>query len=172
MELKNFIVDIPNYPEPGVIFRDITPILNNPSAFKMVVDQLAAYAIAQQATVIIAPEARGFLFGPAVSYVTNLRFVPVRKPGKLPRQVISAKYSYEYATNQLEMHVEDLKPHDRVLIVDDVLATGGTAQAICELVKKQQAMIVGLAFVVDLTYLNGKKDLTAYPIKTLIEYSA
>ncbi len=172
MELKNFIVDIPNYPKPGVIFRDITPILNNPPVFKMVIDQLAAYAITQQATVIIAPEARGFLFGPAVSYAANLRFVPVRKPGKLPRQVVSAKYSYEYATNQLEMHVEDLKQNDRVLIVDDVLATGGTAQAICQLVQNKQATIVGLAFVVDLTYLNCKKDLGGYPIKTLIEYSA
>ncbi|WHQ36484.1 adenine phosphoribosyltransferase [Spiroplasma sp. SV19] len=172
MELKNFIVDIPNYPEPGVIFRDITPILNNPVAFKTIVDQLAAYALAQQATVIIAPEARGFLFGPAVSYAANLRFIPVRKAGKLPRQVVSVKYSYEYATNQLEMHVEDLQPNDRVLIVDDVLATGGTVQAICDLVKTQQATIVGLAFVVDLTYLNGKKDLASYPIKTLIEYAA
>ncbi|WP_424525785.1 adenine phosphoribosyltransferase [Spiroplasma endosymbiont of Glossina fuscipes fuscipes] len=169
MELKNFIVDIPNYPKPGVIFRDITPILNNPPVFKMVVDQLAAYAITQQATVIIAPEARGFLFGPTVSYAANLRFVPVRKLGKLPRQVVSAKYSYEYATNQLEMHVEDLKQNDRVLIVDDVLATGGTAQAICQLVQNKQATIVGLAFVVDLTYLNGKKDLGGYPIKDRIK---
>ncbi|WP_425379457.1 adenine phosphoribosyltransferase [Spiroplasma endosymbiont of Stenodema calcarata] len=170
MELKNLIIDIPNYPEQGVVFRDITPILNNPSAFKTVVDQLAAYAIMQKATVIVAPEARGFLFGPAVSYAANLRFVPVRKVGKLPRQVVREKYSYEYATNELEMHLDDLKPNDQILIVDDVLATGGTVQAICNLVKKVQATVVGLAFVVDLTYLNGKKDLGSYPIKTLIEY--
>ncbi|ELL44614.1 MULTISPECIES: adenine phosphoribosyltransferase [Spiroplasma] len=170
MDLKKFIVDIPNYPERGVIFRDITPLLNNALAFTTVINQLAAYAVAQKATVIIAPEARGFLFGPAVSYATNLRFIPVRKVGKLPRPVINVKYSYEYAENQLEIHAGDLQPSDRVLIVDDVLASGGTARAMCQLVNQEQATVAGLAFVIDLTYLNGKKDLDSYPIKTLIEY--
>lgn len=170
MDLKKFIVDIPNFPEPGVIFRDITPLLNNALAFKTVIKQLAAYAVVQKATVIIAPEARGFLFGPAVSYATNLRFIPVRKAGKLPRAVIDVKYSYEYAANQLEIHAGDLQSNDRVLIVDDVLASGGTARAMCQLVKQEQATIAGLVFVIDLTYLNGKKDLGSYPIKTLIEY--
>ncbi|WP_342255712.1 adenine phosphoribosyltransferase [Spiroplasma endosymbiont of Poecilobothrus nobilitatus] len=124
MDLKNFIVDIPNYPEHGVIFRDITPLLNNALAFKTVIKQLAAYAVAQKATVIIAPEAHCFLFGPGrgpVSYATNLWFIPVRKAGKLPRAVIDVKYSYEYAANQLEIHTGDLQPNDLVLIVDDVL---------------------------------------------------
>ncbi|WP_425377869.1 adenine phosphoribosyltransferase [Spiroplasma endosymbiont of Polydrusus pterygomalis] len=170
MDLKKFIVDIPNYPEPGVIFRDITPLLNNAAAFKTVIDQLAAYALAQKATVIIAPEARGFLFGPAVSYAINLRFIPVRKAGKLPRQVINVKYSYEYSANQLEIHAGDLQPNDRVLIVDDVLASGGTARAMYQLVTQEKAIVVGLAFVIDLTYLNGKKGLVSYPIKTLIEF--
>ena len=170
MNLKKYIIDIPDFPQQGIIFKDITPLLNNATAFKTVIDKMVAYAHEVGATVILAPEARGFLFGPAVSYAANLRFIPVRKPDKLPRATVKAEYALEYGTNTLEIHEGDLQPNDKVLIIDDVLATGGTAKAICELVTDQQAQVVGMMFLINLTFLNGNDQLKDYPHRTIIEY--
>lgn len=153
---EDHIVDIPDYPEPGVIFKDITPIIADGKGFTAVVDELAVHFMDKGITKVIGSEARGFLLGAPVAYKLGVGFVPARKPGKLPREVYSEQYALEYGTDQLEIHKDALSPNDRVLIVDDLVATAGTAIATAKLVEKTGATVVGFAFLLELAFLNPR----------------
>ncbi|MCL8212672.1 adenine phosphoribosyltransferase [Mesoplasma whartonense] len=170
MDLKKYITDVPDFPSPGVVFKDITPLLNHPSAFKAAIDEMAKFVQEQQATAIVAPEARGFVFASAVAYLTNTKFVLVRKPGKLPRAVEQIEYTLEYGTSKVEMQKGDLTTYDRVVIIDDILATGGTIDAIVELVESQGSTIVGIEFLADITKLHDQELNKKYKVKSLITY--
>jgi adenine phosphoribosyltransferase len=170
MNLKDTIVTIPNFPKEGIMFRDITTLLENAEAFKQTIEELASFAEEMGATVIVGPEARGFLIGAPVAAKLGLGFVHVRKPGKLPRAQITEEYSFEYGTNTLCIHEDALKKGDKVLIIDDLLATGGTAIAAAHLCEKTGAKVVGLALFIDLVDLKGKEVSKDYPVKTLIEF--
>lgn len=170
MDLKNFITLIPDYPEQGVSFKDITPLFNNAKAFQYVIEAMTEFVKACEATVIVSPEARGFLFGPTVAYTCGLRFVPVRKPGKLPREVDAIEYSLEYGSNIQEIHKDALNPSDKVVIIDDILATGGTIKAIIKLIENQQAQVEGVSFLADLAYLHKSTLFSHYKRQTLVTY--
>ncbi len=170
MDLKKYIYDIPNFPKEGILFRDITPLLNNGEAYKYAIDKMVEYAKKVKATKILAPEARGFLFGTCVAYELNLPFVPVRKPGKLPRETISVEYSLEYGTNVISIHKDAVSKGDRVLIIDDLLATGGTVNAVTKLVEQSKGEVVGLAFAVELVDLGGRELLKDYDVMSLLKY--
>ena len=135
MKLENFIANVPNFPKEGILFKDITPLLQDGAAFKYACDQITNFAKEKGATVIVGPESRGFIFGCPVATALNIGFVPVRKPGKLPREQITEKYTLEYGSNELCMHLDSIKPGDKVVIIDDLLATGGTLAATCNIVK-------------------------------------
>ena len=169
MNLKDYITTIPDFPKKGIMFRDITTLLQNGEAFSYAVKEIAKFAKEKGANVIVGPEARGFMIGCPVATELNIGFVPVRKPGKLPRASISEEYSLEYGTNTLSIHADALKKGDKVLIVDDLLATGGTALAGAHLCERLGAEVVGCAFVVDLKDLNGRKLLKDYDILALTE---
>jgi adenine phosphoribosyltransferase len=170
MNLKDFIADVPDFPKKGILFRDITPLMSNGKAFKYASDQMTKFAQEKSATLVVGPEARGFIFGCPVATNLGLGFAPVRKPGKLPRAYVSVKYDLEYGSNELCMHDDSVKPGDRVLIVDDLLATGGTIEATIKLVEKLGGTVVGLAFLIELADLNGRENLKNYDILTLITY--
>lgn len=168
--LKAYIRDIPDFPKPGILFRDITPLLNNPDAFKRALNDLAKHYKNKKIDVVAAVEARGFILGGAIAAKLNSRFVPIRKKGKLPWKTNSVTYELEYGTDTLQIHQDSIGLGDKVLIVDDLLATGGTTKAVTELIKQQQGKIAGIAFLVELTALGGKQKLTGYPIFSLIKY--
>ncbi len=170
MDLKETITSIPNWPKEGIIFRDITTLLNNGEAFKYCIDKFSEFAKEVGATVIAGPEARGFIFAAAVAAKLGLGFVPIRKPNKLPRAQITEDYSLEYGHNTLCIHEDALKKTDKVLIIDDLLATGGTSVASAHLVEKAGATVAGLAFVIDLINQNVKALLKRYKVFTLVEY--
>ena len=170
MDLKKYIYDIPNFPSEGILFRDITPLLDDSDAFNYTVNKMMEIAKSFGATKIVSPEARGFLFGTPVAYGLNVGFVPVRKPGKLPRETIMQKYTLEYGTNTLAMHADAIKKGDKVVIVDDLLATGGTVLAAARLVEELGGEVVGMVFAIELVDLNGKKVLEEYNIESLIKY--
>lgn len=169
MDLKDYVASIPGFPKEGIIFRDITPMLQNGAAFKEAVNRLAKYAKELGATVIAGPEARGFIFGCPVATELNIGFVPVRKPGKLPRAVISEEYELEYGKNVLCIHADALKKGDKVVVIDDLLATGGTLKAAINLAEKLGAEVVGVACVIELLGLGGKDVVKNYNYKCLIE---
>ncbi|MEC4891655.1 MAG: adenine phosphoribosyltransferase [Oscillatoria sp. PMC 1051.18] len=172
MDIKSLIRDIPDFPKPGIIFRDITTLLSNPEGLHYTFDTLEQKC--RQANLVpdyvIGMESRGFLFGPSLAYKFQAGFIPVRKPGKLPAAVHSIEYELEYGTDQLEVHQDALAPGARVLIVDDLIATGGTAKATAELVQRCGCNLVGFAFIIELTDLGGRKNLPEVPIITLVEY--
>ncbi|GAV25708.1 adenine phosphoribosyltransferase [Carboxydothermus islandicus] len=170
MDLKKYIYDIPDFPSPGIIFRDITPLLQNPETFRQTVDLLAEKVEDLKPTHVVAIESRGFMFGAPLAYKLGLGFVPVRKEGKLPRESISASYDLEYGSNTLEIHTDALKPGDRVVIVDDVLATGGTMKATVELCEQLGAQVEALLFVIELLALEGRKKLTGKKVISLVQY--
>lgn len=170
MNLKDYVTNIVDFPKKGIIFRDVTTILQNGEAFKYAVEQLAKIAKEKGANVIVGPEARGFMFGCPVAVMNNCGFVPVRKPGKLPREVIEEEYSLEYGTNTLAIHKDAIKKGDKVFIIDDLLATGGTALAASRLVERLGGEVVGLGFVIDLVDLKGREVLKGYDVSTLIEF--
>jgi adenine phosphoribosyltransferase len=170
MDLKSLIRDIPDFPKPGIMFRDITTLLQNPDGLKDVIDRMAADSAPLQPDYILGMESRGFIFGTPLAYQLGVGFIPVRKPGKLPAPVYSVEYELEYGTDRLEMHQDALKPGDRVLIVDDLIATGGTAQATAEMVQQAGAELVGFCFVVELLALGGREKLPNVPIITMVEY--
>ncbi len=170
MDLKDYVASIPGFPKEGIIFRDITPMLQNGAAFKEAVNRLAKYAKELGATVIAGPEARGFIFGCPVATELNIGFVPVRKPGKLPRETISIDYELEYGVNTVCIHKDAFKPGDKVVIVDDLLATGGTAHAAAKLAEKAGATVLGLAFVIELPDLNGRELLKDYKVMSLTQF--
>ena len=168
LDLKDYIATIPNYPIEGVLFRDVTPLMQDGAAFKEAIVQLAAIAKELKADVIAGPESRGFVFGAPVALEAGLGFVPVRKPGKLPRETISCKYELEYGMNELFMHKDSVQPGQRVLIVDDLLATGGTAKAVADMVEMLGGVVAGYAFVIELEGLPGRKMLGKYEVRALM----
>ncbi len=170
MDLKQYITQVKDWPKPGVNFKDITTIMDNGSAYKYATDQIVEYAKEKQVDIVVGPEARGFIIGCPVAYAMNIGFAPVRKKGKLPREVISYEYELEYGTNVLTMHKDAIKPGQRVLITDDLLATGGTIEATIKLVESLGGIVAGIAFIIDLKYLNGMKKLKGYDVISLVEY--
>ncbi len=171
MDLASLIRDVPDFPVPGILFKDITTLLRNAAALREVVTRLAEHYANAQVDMVAAIESRGFIFGAPLAVQLGAGFVPVRKPGKLPAQTISDSYTLEYGTNTLEMHVDAIQPGQRVLVVDDLLATGGSARAAVNLVEQLGGKVVGLAFVVELDFLNGRQKLAGYPVHSLIHYS-
>ncbi len=169
MDLASTIRDIPDFPVEGILFKDITTLLKNPQALTEAVDRLTAFAKAQQAEVIVGVESRGFIFGMPLAYNLGVGFIPVRKPGKLPAEKISESYTLEYGTNTLEIHVDAIERGQRVLVIDDLLATGGTALATCKLVERLGGRIVGTAFAIELTFLHGRNQLHGYNVYSIIQ---
>jgi adenine phosphoribosyltransferase len=157
--VQKLIRDVPDFPKPGILFKDITPLLADPKAFLTVLDLIAEHFAGRGIETIVGIESRGFIFGAALAARTQASFVPVRKPGKLPAATDRVTYDLEYGTDALEMHKNSIRPHARVLVVDDVVATGGTAAAACELVKRQGGIVDGLAFAIELAFLDGRKKL-------------
>ncbi|UPM55297.1 adenine phosphoribosyltransferase [Gottfriedia acidiceleris] len=170
MNLKDYITIVPDWPKEGVQFKDISSLMNDGKAYKEATDQIVAYAKQKDVDLVVGPEARGFIVGCPISYALEIGFAPVRKPGKLPREVISYNYDLEYGTNTLTMHKDAIKPGQRVLITDDLLATGGTIEATIKLVEELGGIVVGIAFLIELSYLEGRKKLEGYDIFTLMTY--
>ncbi len=170
MDLKQYITVVEDWPKPGIQFKDITSLMDDGTAYKYATDQIVEYAKSVNAEIIVGPEARGFIIGCPVAYALELGFAPVRKKGKLPREVISAEYGLEYGTDVLTMHKDAIKPGQRVLITDDLLATGGTIGATINLVEQLGGIVVGCAFLIELTYLDGRKHLNGYDVTTLMKY--
>jgi len=171
-EFRRLIREIPDFPKPGIGFKDISPLLQNGPAFRGVVD-LLALACEEHGLVpdiLACPEARGFIFGAALAYRLGVGFVPIRKPGKLPHSTTSVEYALEYGTDRVEMHTDAIGPGQRVVLVDDLLATGGTVQACAELVEATGARVDACVFLVELTFLAGRKRLERYPVLSLIDY--
>ncbi|MCS6782624.1 MAG: adenine phosphoribosyltransferase [Gloeomargarita sp. SKYBB_i_bin120] len=170
MDLKALIREIPDFPQPGILFRDITTLLAHPEGLRYTIDELARRFRDHQVDVIVGPESRGFIFGVPLAYALGCGFVPVRKPGKLPGPVHRREYALEYGTDQLEIHQDGIQPGQRVLVVDDLLATGGTARAVGELVQQAQGELIGFGFIIELAYLGGRKRLPDTVIETLVTY--
>jgi adenine phosphoribosyltransferase len=171
VDLASRVRDIPDFPTPGIVFKDITPLVADPASFRESVDQLAAWAGPRAPDVILGAEARGFIFGGALAYALGCGFVPARKPGKLPWQTVEATYALEYGNDTLQVHADAIGKGQRVIVLDDVLATGGTAKAKIELVEKLGGVVVGALFVIELTFLDGRSKLGGYDVHALIEYS-
>lgn len=170
MDLSKYVATVPDFPKKGIMFRDVTPIIEDAEAFKYTIDTIAEYAKKVGATKIAGPEARGFVLGAAVAYKLGLGFTLFRKPGKLPREVITEDYALEYGVNTLCVNADSFKKGDKVFIIDDLLATGGTAKASAKLVERCGATVAGLAFIIDLVDLKGKECLKDYNVLTLLEY--
>ena len=170
MDLKKYIREIPNFPVQGVLFRDITPLLKEPNVFRFTIDALILKYKSLGINKIVSIESRGYIFGGCLAYHLNAGFVPVRKPGKLPADKISLEYSLEYGTGVLEIHKDAVAKGDAVLVFDDVLATGGTALAVCKLVEKLGARIAACGFLINLSYLQGREKLKEYDVFSLMEY--
>ena len=170
MDLKKYIKDIPDFPEPGVLFRDVTPLLANKDAYHEAIRLLADFAKEKNVDIVVGPEARGFLFGCPVALSLECGFVPVRKPGKLPREVISQTYELEYGSNEIQMHSDSIQPGQNVLIVDDLLATGGTVEATISLIEKMGGNVVGIAFLIELEALKGRELLKDYDVFSVLKY--
>jgi adenine phosphoribosyltransferase len=168
--LKEFIREVPDYPKPGILFYDLTTLLKNPAAFHNLVDELCRHYEGQQVDAVVGIEARGFILAPALAYRLNAGFVPVRKPKKLPAQAVSVTYDLEYGSDTLEIHQDAIQKGHRVLISDDLLATGGTAAATVDLVRKLGGRVVGASFAVELTFLNGRARLPGIDVYTMIQY--
>jgi adenine phosphoribosyltransferase len=168
--LKDLVRDIPDFPKKGIMFKDITPLLQNPSSLKEIVNKITEHYANQKIDIVVGAEARGFLIGPAVAINLDAGFVPVRKPGKLPYETASETYELEYGTDTLEIHRDAIKAGDNVLMLDDLLATGGTMAASCKLVESLNGKIAGCAFIIELGFLNGKDLLRKYDIFSLIKY--
>jgi adenine phosphoribosyltransferase len=170
VNLRAFIRDIPDFPEPGIVFKDITPLLLDPRALDDAVDGLARLAEPLAVDFVVAPEARGFILGAALARQLGAGFVPARRPGKLPHETVSAEYALEYGINALEVHADAIAGGARVLIHDDLLATGGTAAALCELVERFGAEVAGCSFLIELSFLGGRERLAPRPVSALIDF--
>jgi adenine phosphoribosyltransferase len=168
VDLRSYIREIPDYPKPGILFYDITPVLAAPEAFDAAVRGMAAWAADREVDVVIGAEARGFLLGPALARELGAGFVLARKPGKLPAETIRAEYLLEYGTDALELHTDAVARGARVLVHDDLLATGGTARALCELVEQASGTVVGCAFLIELGFLRGRDQLEGYDVASLL----
>lgn len=169
-DLKQYIRSIPDFPKPGILFRDITTLLVNPVAFRSAIDQLAQHFAKSGIKKVVGIESRGFLTAAPIAYLLGAGFIPVRKKGKLPYKTASVSYELEYGEDTLEMHLDAVVKNEKVLIVDDLLATGGTARATCELVKKNGGIVGGLGFLIELSDLKGREKLRDYNVHALIQY--
>lgn len=170
MDYKKFIAAVENFPIDGILFRDITPLMADGEAFRSACAELKDFAIEKGAELIVGPESRGFIFGCPIAYELKIGFVPIRKPNKLPRETISVSYNLEYGSNTLCIHKDAIKKGQKVLIIDDLLATGGTMKAAIDLVEKLGGVVVGLGFLIELEDLKGRDLLKGYDYKTLIKY--
>jgi len=170
MDLASTIRSVPNFPIEGIFFYDITTLLKNPDALKETIDRVANHYQDANIDVVVGMESRGFIFGMPVAYQLGVGFVPIRKPGKLPADTISESYALEYGTNTLEIHTDAIKEGQRVLVIDDLLATGGTARATCNLIEKLGGQVASVAFIIELNFLNGRDKLKDYDIFALLQY--
>lgn len=170
IDLRAMIRDVPDFPKQGIVFKDVMPLIADPAAFRETIDRLAAWAGPRTPDVILGAEARGFIFGGALAYALGCGFVPARKPGKLPWQVVEATYDLEYGTDSLQVHADSVGSGSRVIVLDDVLATGGTAKAKIDLVEQLGGTVVGALFVIELGFLHGRDGLAGYDVHALIEY--
>ncbi len=170
MDLANTIRNVPDFPIEGILFYDITTMLKNPAALKECIDQFSNEYQAKDIDVVVGIESRGFIFGMPLAYQLGVGFVPIRKPGKLPAETIAESYDLEYGSNTLEAHVDAIEEGQKVLVIDDLLATGGTARATCNLVEKLGGQVAGVAFVIELNFLNGRDQLKEYDIFSLLKY--
>ena len=168
--LKKLIREVPDFPKKGILFYDITTVLKDKTGLATLIDKLAEHYISQDVDLVLGMEARGFIFAPALAYRLNAGFVPVRKPGKLPAKSVKYDYALEYGTNTLEIHKDAIQKGQRVLIVDDLLATGGTADATAKLAERLGGKVAGLGFVVELSFLNGRDKLKGYDVMSLLKY--
>ena len=171
LDLRAYVRDIPDFPRPGIVFKDITPLLLDRRALRQAVAGLAELAAPLAPELVVAAEARGFILGAALALELEAGFVPARKPGKLPHEVLSAEYTLEYGLDALEVHADAFAGGPRVLVHDDLLATGGTARAVCQLVEEQGAQVLGCAVLIELSFLKGRERLAPYPVHALIEYA-
>ena len=169
-DLKALVRDVPDFPKPGIVFKDVMPLLADPEALNFTVEQLADWIAPRKPDLILGAEARGFITGGALACRLGCGFVAARKPGKLPWRTVSAKYALEYGFDVLELHADAIKEGQRVLVHDDLLATGGTARAKCELVEQLGGEVVGLGFIISLDFLNGRERLSDYDVFSLIQY--
>ncbi|MGE4572346.1 MAG: adenine phosphoribosyltransferase [Candidatus Izemoplasmatales bacterium] len=170
MDYSKYIKNVPNFPVEGIQFKDITPLIGDGQAFKACIDEFVDFAKEKQANKIVGPDARGFIVGAPVAYAMAIPFVPIRKPGKLPRETYSYDYDLEYGSNSLSMHKDAIVKGDKVVIMDDLLATGGTLEATIKLVEEAGGQVVGLGFIIELVDLNARNKLDKYPIKVLLKY--
>lgn len=171
-DLARFIRDVPDFPRKGILFKDITPLIKEPQAFHAAIDRLAAPWEGHSIDVVVGVESRGFLFAAPLAYKLGAGFVPVRKAGRLPSEALSISYDLEYGSNSVEIHRDAIKPDQRVLVVDDLLATGGTILATTKLIEQLGGKVIGLSFLVELSYLEGRKNLAdGWPIHSLITYN-
>ena len=171
-DLKKYIRSVPDFPKPGIMFRDITTLLSDPSGLQLAVDELYAAAHGLGITKVVGIESRGFILGGALAKKLNCGFVPVRKPGKLPAAKISESYVLEYGTDTIEIHADAIKPGDIVLLHDDLLATGGTARAACNLIERLGGKIAQVSFIIELTFIPGRGKLEMYDVRSLIQYDS
>ncbi len=172
LDLREYIRDIPDYPKPGIVFRDITPLFLDPSALEHAIALLAAWASDREVDYVVAAEARGFVLGGAIAARIGAGFIPARKPGRLPREAISVEYALEYGVDALEVHHDALSGGARVLVHDDLIATGGTAEALCRLVETAGAEVAGCAFLVELAFLRGREKLGGREVHSLVTYDS
>ncbi len=170
MDLKNYVASIPDYPSEGILFRDVTPLMQDGEAFKYACDELTKFAKEKGAQLVAGPESRGFIFGCPIAYNLGIGFVPVRKPNKLPRETIKMEYSLEYGTNTLEMHKDAVKKGQKVVICDDLLATGGTVEATIKMIEQLGGEVVGCCFLIELDALKGREKLKGYDVFSLMHY--
>jgi adenine phosphoribosyltransferase len=168
--LKTLVRTVPDFPKPGILFYDITTLLKDKAGFATLIDALAQYYIGKEIDLVLGIEARGFIFGPALAYRLNAGFVPVRKPKKLPAPTAKVSYDLEYGTDSLEIHLDAIQPGQRVVIVDDLLATGGTMEATVQLVRQMGGEIAGLGFAIELDFLNGRSKFQEYDVLSLLHY--
>ncbi|MCI0403042.1 MAG: adenine phosphoribosyltransferase [Acidobacteria bacterium] len=169
-DLKRLIREVPNWPKPGILFYDITTLLKDPQGFRALIDSLYNHYDTHPVDIVAGIEARGFIFGPALAYRLGAGFVPIRKPNKLPADKAREEYALEYGTDAVEIHRDAIRPGQRVLIVDDLLATGGTAGAAARLVQKLNGQVVGCGFAIELTFLNGRQKLEGFDVFSLLQY--
>jgi adenine phosphoribosyltransferase len=170
MDLRNYIRDIPDFPKPGILFKDITPLLAQPSALQYAIQAMANHYPAESVDVVAAVEARGFLFAAPLALLLSKPLVPLRKPGKLPFRTHALQYDLEYGSAELEVHIDAVPPGARVLLIDDLLATGGTMRAGCQLIERAGGKVMGCVFLVELTFLGGRRQLQPFEVFSLIQY--
>ena len=170
MDLKTYIRNVKDFPKQGIMFRDITTLLKNPEAFNYTLEQLLTFVKEKKINKVVGIESRGFIFGAVLANKLNCGFIPVRKPGKLPAEKVSVSYTLEYGEDKLEMHKDAIQPGDKVLVHDDLLATGGTMNAVCELIEQLGGEIAQVSFIVELSFLSGRNKLNKYDVRSIVDY--